>query len=230
MKKLITIALALALVFALTACGGKDKPTEEAIPPIQEVPQSEVPVIEKDDEPSGDSAGSVEPALIGWMKSGKYYFDYEMTAEGNGMSSTSTGSMAADGGKFARASIMEIEGHPISSKVIIKDDTTFIVDDINKMIIKQPGVNTGSVVGVVTNYSGMVSINTGTGEVGGKTLPYQEYEAAGAKVKFYLDGDQVYAIVTELGGNTSIMIISNISQNVPADVFEIPEDYAEMAM
>jgi hypothetical protein len=75
------------------------------------------------------------------------------------------------------------------------------------------------------DYSKMKKTGSGTGNVKGKTLPYEEYQSEGYTIKFYIDGGKVYAIETEGEGAKSLLIIEEESKTVPRGSFDLPKDY-----
>ena len=81
--------------------------------------------------------------------------------------------------------------------------------------------------GIVTDYSGIEFVSSGSGPIGSKVLPYEKYEDSGmgAVVKFYMDEEQVHGIKTEFQGFTNEMIISNARNSVPDGAFDLPSDY-----
>jgi outer membrane lipoprotein-sorting protein len=222
MKKLITLALALTLTLALSACGGSSAPsssggnTAPATTPAEPKPEAAAP------------SGQALDSLIKWMQNGTFSYDFVMTSEGGGEKTESSGSMAMEGNNIAITTTMKVEGQTVNSRVIIKDNVTYIVDDVNKFIMKMPGGGLDITGGLITDYSDIALINSGTGEINGKTLPYEEYESAGATIKYYLDGGQVYGFESESEGYKTVMIITNPSNKAPADAFELPGGYTEM--
>jgi hypothetical protein len=124
---------------------------------------------------------------------------------------------------------MTVEGQNVKSRIIIKDGVTYIIDDANKFIMQAAG-DMNPTVGLMTDYSGIAKTGDGTGEINGRSLPYEEYTdgGTGAMVRYYLDGGQVYAIETEYEGYKTVMVITNPKNSVPPDAFDLPEGYAQM--
>jgi predicted small lipoprotein YifL len=226
MKKLISLALALVLALSLTACSG-DGPAD--IPPTQDGnTQSTSDASGSDTEtPDTPANGKATDSLIQWMISGTFSYDFTMTSEGPDGKIESKGSIAMDGNNMAVTMEMTVDGQPVRSRVIIKDDATYIVDDVNKLVIKSPdGMDVTA--GMMTDYSGISLTGSGTGEINGRTLPYEEYTQEGAMVRCYFDNGQVYGIESEYEGYISVMIITNQSRNVPAGAFDLPKGYTQM--
>jgi hypothetical protein len=139
---------------------------------------------------------------------------------------TSKGSMAMDGEKMAMTSEMTMNGQVIKSRMIKKDDKFYTINDETKTIMEVP-FSAETMQGLMEDYSDITMTGSGTGEIDGKTLPYEEYSenTTGAKIKYFLDGDTVYGYETGLEGFKSVMIIKNASDKVPDGVFDLPEGY-----
>ncbi|MDR0875398.1 MAG: hypothetical protein LBN12_04230 [Clostridiales Family XIII bacterium] len=245
MKKLWIVLLVIVMVLAFAACGGgggassgdgADAPTAASgddgaatAEAPADTPAAEAPAA---DTPAGDAgSGAAMASLIDWMKGGKFSYDFELTSEGPEGSTHSTGSMAADGGNMSIAQIAEVEGQKVSSKIIIKDGVTYIVDDASKTVIKMSNAGAEMTSGMMTDYTGIELMNSGEGEINGKTLPYEEYTESeqGSTIRYYLDGGQVYGWESEYEGYKTVMIITNSSQNIPSGAFDIPSGYTEMS-
>lgn len=105
----------------------------------------------------------------------------------------------------------------------------YIIDEASKSIMEM-SVETNQTKGMMTDYTGIKKTGSGMGEIGGKTLPYEEYAAGetGGVVRYYIDGGQVYGIESEYEGFKTVMIITNVSNSVPAGTFDLPEGYSSM--
>jgi hypothetical protein len=232
MKKTLVLTLTLALTLALsllTACGGSNN--SPATSGSGGSGTDDPPTSQGNDATTSavSSGGEATASLIAWMMDGTFSYDYTMTSEGSEGKTEGKGSMAVDGDKMGMATEMTVEGQNVKSRIIVKDGVTYIVDDVNKYIMKaQGGMNPTE--GMMTDYSGIVKTGEGTGEINGKTLPYEEYAESdtGAIVRYYLDGGQVYGIESEYEGYKTVMIITNPSNSVPAGAFDLPEGYTDM--
>ncbi len=172
-------------------------------------------------------------SLIGWMMDGTFSYDYTITSEGPEGITEGSGSMAVEGANMAITSEMTVEGMAAKSHIIIMGEDMYIVDDASKMImIMSGGVDPAMTQGLITDYAGITKTGDGTGEIDGKSLPYEEYtdEETGAVVRYYLDGGQVYGIESTYEGYNTVMIITNASSSVPPGAFDLPEGYTEMTI
>ena len=122
--------------------------------------------------------------------------------------------------------IVEVAGNKMKS--ILKDNKMYMVDDATKtvMITKlPPSVKEKS--GIKTD--GMTLTGSGTAEFNGKTLPYKEYSSKeGNKTQYFLDGTKLAGIRTITQGTVMDMIIIELDENVPNNVFDIPAGYQKM--
>jgi outer membrane lipoprotein-sorting protein len=229
MKKAITLALILVLALSLlAACGSNDNGGSSTTTP----PSSSTttpPASQGETTAPSNNGDKAADSLIAWMMGGTFSYDFTMTTEGNGEKTESSGSMAMEGNNLAMTSEMTVEGQAMKSRIIIRDGTTYIIDDANKFIMKAAG-GMNPTAGMMTDYSGIAKTGDGTGEINGRSLPYEEYTEGetGATVRYYLDGGQVYGIESEYEGYKTVMIITNPKNSVPANAFDLPEGYTQM--
>jgi hypothetical protein len=253
MKKIVALTLALILALSLAACGGDGGSSggsssgggsRTSTPrPSNTAPgdngdngsSSDDPAPGDDGKPdgwpgfSGDNGGGELASLIGWMLDGTYSYDFTMTMEGPEGGFEASGSMAADGDRFAQSQEMVVGGMRVKQRVIQRDGKMYTIDDENKYYLEMPVEAYTPDVGV-TDYTGIKKIGSGTGDINGRRLPYEDYSmgTADSEVRFYVDGKDVYAIVTEVEGYKTTIIISNPSNRVPAGVFDLPAGYTDM--
>jgi len=170
--------------------------------------------------------GGAMGSLIDWMKDGTYSYDYRQISEYEGTTSESSGSMTASGGNLAV--ITNADGQ--NSRVIIKDGTMYLVMDDQQLVMTLGAGDIDLSDMGMFDYSKIELIGEGTGDVDGKTLPYEEYAihddgSEDINVKYYMEGGQVYAIESSWMGSKSVMIITNASGSARNEMFEIPSDY-----
>ena len=228
MKKFSIIALLLLLSLALlTACGGDKAAEPEAVNPPGESEAAETTATE-----TATATGDDVNPMIRWMQEGKFSFDFTQISDISGTRVESTGSMAVDGENVAMTMQMNMGGLVINTRTIVKDGTAYIISDEAKSIIVMSGLTDDATGGVATDYSGIVKVGNGTGEIEGRTLPYEEYadSASGISVKYYLDGNQVYGYVTEANSIKATMLIKNPKNDAPASAFELPSGYTQTAL
>ena len=201
MKKLIALVLALTMALSLAACnseGGTTLTDKEALPSIQ------------------------------WLINGTYSFDFTMIIEASGLWRDNSGRFEADAGKFALSGEMAIEGTLQKIRSIHKGGKSYTVYEENKTVLTEVPPNEDDIPAELkTDYSRFIKIGEGTGEFDGRTLSYEEYadSAAGKSARFYLEGGVLCGIETE--GSELLLSIKNISNSVPAGIFDWPSDYTE---
>ena len=258
MKKFITFALACALSFSLAACGNKndtpvvpDTIAEEITAQEDGVPSSETVDVPDETEAAAEvpdeteatgeiieaatedelaiPEGQAMASLIQWMMNGTFSFDYAMTGETPEGDMESVGSMAMDGDKMFFRQEMTIEGQVMKSRLIQKDGTLYMIDDESQFIMTSP-VQGEEMTDIIGNYSNITLVASGTAEVGGKTLAYEDYKEGESDetFRFYLENGEVYALEMGSDDETILMLITNASNDVPAETFDIPEGYTEM--
>ncbi len=233
MKKRIIIVLALMLVLSLAACGGG---ADNSAPPAGDTQNSgnsattPPPLQDESGTPSNaGEAGQAMTSLIKWMMDGTFSYDFTMMSEGPDGRTESTGSMAMDGDRMAISTEMTVEGQAVKTRIIKHGETMYMIDDIQKFIMEISG-SAQATEGMMTDYSGIVKTGDGMGEINGRSLPYEEYAEGdtNATVKYFLDGGNVYGIVSEYEGYKTTMIITNPSDKAPAGAFDLPTGYSDM--
>jgi len=218
LRVIAVIAILGTILFLLTGCNSKE----------EEIVDVDIEKVATETKDNGNSNASSVESLLDWMKGGKFSYDFTMTNTYEGESSTSSGSFAIDGDNFAIATETTTGGITSKARIVQKDGAMYLIEETSKIIMKMPATQ-GLGMAIPTEYESMEVINTGTGEVDGKTLPYEEFDVDGFKSKYYMEKGQVYAIESEGEGATSLMIIKNAKNSVPAGAFDIPtEGYTQL--
>ena len=230
MKKFSILVLLLILSLALlTACGGGKAPDSGGQNPPGETEAAESAAEDTAADTATASGDEVNP-MIRWMQEGKFSFDYTQITDISGQRIESKGNMAVDGGNVSLNMETSVAGMVINTRTIVKDGKAYIISDETKSIIVMEGLSEDATGGIATDYSGIVKVGEGTGEIEGRTLPYEEYSGGGLTVKYYLDGGQVYGYVTETGSIKATLLIKNPKNSVPANAFDIPSGYTQTAL
>ncbi len=231
MKKFFAVVFALALVVSLAACNAKEAVQDTVRDALEGADAtSNMPAAQAASDAGTPADGAAMESLIDWMRTGTFSYDFTLTTEYQGQKTESTGSMAMDDGNYAMTSEQVVDGQQVKSRVLILDGEVYVIDDASMLIMKVGTAGPEITGGLPTDFSEITLVGTGEGEVNGRTLPYEEYTAEGANVKYYMDGDMVYAIESEYEGAWSLMIISNATNTVPAGAFDMPEGYMEMTL
>lgn len=66
---------------------------------------------------------------------------------------------------------------------------------------------------------------SGTGELFGTPCPYEEYGTDAGDVRFFFDGNKLVGFESSAQGVTVQMEILEMSKNIPAGMFDVPDGY-----
>lgn len=120
------------------------------------------------------------------------------------------------------ATVIEMEGN--SSRMIFRDDTVYIIMDAEKSYMQMPAQASRSKP--VVDTGGKVSVGSGTDEFNGKKLRYEEYkDSDGNRMRMFFDGKELAGMRNTGEGCTVDVVILQLDQKVPDDVFKIPGGY-----
>lgn len=220
MKKLLSILLALTLVFSLAACGGGgEEPAggEEVNNQVEN--QEEQQQEEKLPEASTKTLAYFQKFLSG----GEYTMEMKTTAEGMEMTMKSAykGDMIYSESEYAgQKSIM-----------VMKDGYQYIIDHSSKTVMKMQVVDNGAVMDMfadeAANYE--TAVASGETEYSGKSYDYEEFTVEGETVQYLFDGNDLKIMKANVMGTESIVEIISLEKGADAKLFEIPEDYQMIA-
>ncbi len=155
------------------------------------------------------------------MKSGNYFMKYTVETDMGGQKIVTKMTMGSKGKVIGSESIMESMNMKMRS--LIKDNKMYTIDDAAKTyrVMDMPKQQGGEQAG----YDSLKFVGSGTDKVGGKSLPYEEYQNGGTTIRYFFEGNKLFAIVTKAAGATTTMLITEFSDNPPASLMEIPQDY-----
>ncbi len=158
--------------------------------------------------------------LIRWMSSGNYYIEFTQLIggqdAGNGIMA-----METDPGGSRRGAFVVPDGSGGSIFLFVDDSTTYFVDEPNETIMAIEGMDQSEIV-PEADMSGAVTVASGQGEIGGRTLPYTEYQPPdGSAVRYYFDNGQVYAFGSAESQN--YIVIMAQSERAPAGTYDMPD-------
>ena len=148
------------------------------------------------------------------FESGTYHMKAKIISSG----------METDMESYSKGGMIATAMPAMGQRMIFKDNKMYMIMDAAKMVMVMPVDDTSQAGGVETD--NMKPVGSGTASFGGKSLPYEEYrDSEGSRVQYFLDGAKLAGIRTICSeGNTDI-IISVLDQNVPNNVFDIPNGY-----
>lgn len=232
MKKLLSLIIALAMIFTLTACSSDTAPQngdESQQVQQQDEQQSEV---ENQQEEQGESldlsgfAGTKTGKFYSRFADSKMYMKYESVVEGMTMTVIS----ATSGDKIYSESI--IDG--VSSSVTVMDgETMYIIDHANKMIMKMAlNADAVTIANTIVEESDvdMGELKEGTKEIDGKIYNTEEWVVDGVSAVMCFDGNDLKYMVSAYEGTEMVIKILEISDKVDDGLFELPSDYTMIEM
>ena len=167
-----------------------------------------------------------------WVKAGSYYYETKTTSSTDDDYTHYT--YAKDGEDYASiVEDYEADGTLIRKIHSIKKGAQIVVINENeKTYMELPPEFADATKGIQDAFSDMKKVNEGTGEIDGKTLPYEEYDTSGIHTKYFFENGQLYGYIGEVEfGDTKIVTVSIItkqSKKPPADLFEVPAGYQEI--
>lgn len=205
MKNILLTLLVVILLTTLTACGGGTTDDETA---------------KFDQYKSGE--------YVEIMESGTYYMHYTSHVLGSEV----TIKMAVDGDD----SSVEIDRVGLYIRVLTYNGTLYYINDEEKKVFTvESDVDEEVVRPGGFDYSGITFRNAGNGaiaELAGiddNAYDYEEFTAGSGEnevlVRYYLKGDSLYAIQTEMWDVWETMVIHELSKDIPEDLIKPPTGY-----
>jgi hypothetical protein len=182
--------------------------------------------------PSNVTEAAEPGSQIAWFTDGDFSCDFTLINSYGGISQTYTGSAHKDGSDVNMIQVYTVGNMSVPQHYIYYNNTYTLLMDDRKIAYVMSNYNYEELGFYLLDYSDLEKTSSGTGEVDGIMLPFDIYSVTGVdgvaetNVKFYYDGEAVYAIEIEpQPGYTSTMIVSNVKDGVPEGAFDIPEGY-----
>ena len=207
MKKLISLLLTLLMVITLAACGGEQ---------VAGASDQNKPDAAKQE--MGDLLSKV---YADSMKSGQFLLHYQGTVTAEGQTMEMDVTTAVDGETIATISVM----NGMTVHTLLQDGVMYLIDDQNKTYSEMEmmaGLELGDTAEL--EYKGK-----GTATVDGKEMHYEEYAIENGLMRYYFDGDKLYAISETVGSEEMMMKVLEFSDKVPEDMVSIPAGYTKGA-
>lgn len=239
MKKQFLVFMAIMLAVSLLAgCAGTSGQPSNTAQPSGTSPQASPPASGQQQTPSVPSApqessggaatdgmsGKLADAYIGMFSSGTYYMKYRTSQEIEGGKMDAVLEMAVNGGDSAM--ITETEG--MSMHMIFKENKMYMVSHEEKTVMVMQANPSQQGGGDTFPESGFVFKGDGTAELFGTPRPYEEYGTDSGDVRFFFDGGKLAGFESSAEGMTVQMEILEMSENIPAGMFDIPDGYEVM--
>ena len=209
---------------------GPGEPAEQA--GDETAPGGSVSVDPADQKENGSAdAGSIPGGsvatdpLISWMQKGTYRFDFRMITEVAGVKSEAAGSVAMEGGNVALS--VDMLGDGVMVHFLLIEDVVYLVEHTSKVIMRVPGIDM-AMLGLVPDLGEARITDTGTGEINGRALPFEEYESEGGGVRIFFDGGSIYGFSMGYEEIKITMIVENATDRIPPGTFAFPAGYTTM--
>ncbi|MBQ3379349.1 MAG: hypothetical protein IJG50_05715 [Clostridia bacterium] len=234
-KATIMLLLFLISVVMISGCSEKNNDTENN--KADESAASETAQMQQDAEENGSEEADVseedrllsEP-YVEMMTQGKFFIHYTSTDVLDGEATEAEYKMAYDDKKLYMSMVSE----DFSMTTISNESTMYLIDDASKtyykMSVSEDEMENTDDEELMTENE-YVFVGVGENKLGGKNLYYEEYTAgSGSLVRYYFDGDKLYAIEGITDGESSVMYIIEMTDNVDPSLFSVPDDYSEMSL
>ena len=217
MKKIAAILCAVIMALSLAACGSNS--AQQAAKSAGQSTSSSQPKAE------GKAAGQdnlLSDCYVSIMKSSRFMIRYKSTFTTEGETMDAEITTATDGKTVD--TIMKAKS--MNTHTIFKDNALYMLNDASKTYSKMNTSVNSSETGL-TDTEGLTYIGKGTGTVNGKNLPYEEYKSGDETMRFFLDGKNLYAIVSKTKEEEMVMTVLELTGKIPAGMLSIPAGYKE---
>ncbi len=226
MKRIYTLILLILLIGLLsTGCNSPESPAPD-VP--QELPAAEAPPVETPSEPFAppEPEERLSETYAEIMKGKSYTMKYRTISNIEGQEIEGRMTMAVDGDDFA----MVFESDDISSTSIMKDEMLYLIMHEQKMIMVFPADTDQATEAAPEgpaniDMDGMTYIEKGEAEFMGNMRTYEEYAVEDGSIRYYFDGNMLDGIEMIFDGNSNVLDIEELTDQVDETLFSIPEGY-----
>ena len=225
MKKILyVLMIILTMSLSLAGCSKDDAATENQ---VSEDASSEDAISgettsEDSEAEQIDTSKLLSNPYVELLKSGRYVLKFRGVVDLDPEDIFSDVTIAREG----ENSLWIIQAEGSKSHIITKGDTAFMVDDESHSYI------TGTMSNMETSMINGESLKfSSEGEeiIDGRTMKYEEYSYDIGKLKFFFDTEddkKLHAVLNTNPVETVMMEITEFSENVTPDMFEVPEGYS----
>ena len=225
MKKILyVLMIILTMSLSLAGCSKDDAASENQ---VSEDAASE-DAISGETAPEDSEAEQVDTSkllsnpYVELLKSGRYVLRFRGVVDLDPEDIFSDVTIAREG----ENSLWIIQAEGSKSHIITRGDTAFMIDDESRSYI------TGTMSNMETSMINGESLEfSSEGEeiIDGRTMKYEEYSYDIGKLKFFFDTEddkKLHAVLNTNPVETVMMEITEFSENVTPDMFEVPEGYS----
>ena len=225
MKKILyVLMIILTMSLSLAGCSKDDAASENQ---VSEDASSEDAISgettsEDSEAEQIDTSKLLSNPYVELLKSGRYVLKFRGVVDLDPEDIFSDVTIASEG----ENSLWIIQAEGSKSHIITKGDTAFMVDDESHSYI------TGTMSNMETSMINGESLKfSSEGEeiIDGRTMKYEEYSYDIGKLKFFFDTEddkKLHAVLNTNPVETVMMEITEFSENVTPDMFEVPEGYS----
>ena len=225
MKKILYfLMIILTMSLSLAGCSKDDAATENQ---VSEDASSEDAISgettsEDSEAEQIDTSKLLSNPYVELLKSGRYVLKFRGVVDLDPEDIFSDVTIAREG----ENSLWIIQAEGSKSHIITKGDTAFMIDDESHSYI------TGTMSNMETSMINGESLKfSSEGEeiIDGRTMKYEEYSYDIGKLKFFFDTEddkKLHAVLNTNPVETVMMEITEFSENVTPDMFEVPEGYS----
>jgi len=115
----------------------------------------------------------------------------------------------------------------VENNMVKKDNKVYMVDHNTKTVMVM-NVTAAPDMEDPGQYTADLSyVSSGTGDFLGRTLPYEEYAVENGTIQYFFDGKVLAGMIFHSQTGDQVLEILEISDQVPAEMFMIPEDYPQ---
>lgn len=220
MKKLISITLILLLAnLFLIGCGKTSEPAQTE--PASTTQNNKVDTTSE--KPSDNLGAKLSSTYADMMKNKKYLMKYKMTSTVEGKSMEIEATVAMSGDNTAVTSIAE----GMETTILSKGEKNYMVNHTEKIVMEIPQ---GSPMKNETNNEletdGLTYVSSGVED----GLTYEQYSTTDGVLKYYFNDKKLVKISFEIDGQSMVMNIIEMSNNVSDSMFEIPSNYEKVSL
>ena len=225
MKKILYFLMIIfTMSLSLAGCSNDDAATENQV--SEDAASDDAISGETTSEDSEaeqiDTSKLLSNPYVELIKSGRYVLRFRGVVDLDPEDIFSDVTIAREG----ENSLWIIQAEGSKSHIITKGDTAFMIDEESRSYI------TGTMSNIETSMINGESLEfSSEGEeiIDGRTMKYEEYSYDIGKLKFFFDTEddkKLHAVLNTNPAETVMMEITEFSENVTPDMFEIPEGYS----
>lgn len=173
----------------------------------------------------GETGGKLSGVYLDILGSGNYYMKYRMETAVEGEKISGTVEIAVRGDDSAQ--ISDMMGMKIV--MIFMGGKIYMVDHDSQTVMVMSASMAGS-TGVQSDVPdiGLTYKGTGTATLFGISRVYEEYATDSAVVRYYFDGSKLVGMETTVDSVSMQMEILELSNDIPAGMFDIPSGYEKI--